>query len=626
MAVATREGPGQHSSLLQVKDFKLQNDKPAWRSATERQIIAIHEKTGEAITFPATRSSTVNEVKHVVAAFVPGEPDALVFKSRRGRALTKLQWHEECPNEVYVSGVRAFSEPIRQYPHPILVVGGGLGGIQCMLDMKQKGRTDFVCMEKHPDWGGHSWITIPNKFTKLQTEKGTYMIDYMDMSLNVPDEVGDTGVPYKSWPSRDTILMHFRDRARYHGLDNYTMFNTEIQKVAPAKKEGYSIQYLSSTDDEADGSVMVVSAVQAFPGFLHELNTIEFPGEEDFGGYMEYSSYDMLDYTKCTGKEVVLYGHGAFTIENVRTLCEHRARKIYVVCRNRNLCGTKMASWLVSTMEKPVPAPVLLDCFRDMYYPHVDFDPWTANGVSSDSKRTTALIVQKTIFGVTDIYFLAGYFGVMEVVENEQIVRVSYMCAHLKSGKALQCDCLIKAIGTRPSFKVQKQLGMKELVGFWVNGDPMRPISIGAKGVHASNFASFSLGPNLAPIVKIANWFVDYPEDYELIREGLPVNKPDTQPAYMVPAQYGLPLNLHIMRLVPKLAMVVDAVSAIKAARMKVTHPLEKHLAQCKAEWDMYTQFFRQNDMCNDRPDPPYPYTLESMRGFIARAQAQTMF
>lgn len=42
--------------------------------------------------------------------------------------------------------------------------------------------------------------------------------------------------------------------------------------------------------------------------------------------------------------QVILYGHGAFTIENVRTLLEHRCKKVFVMCRKRNLCGMKASS------------------------------------------------------------------------------------------------------------------------------------------------------------------------------------------------------------------------------------------------------------------------------------------
>merc|ERR1740138_1788043 len=112
----------------------------------------------------------------------------------------------------------------------------------------------------------------------------------------------------------------------------------------------------------------------------------------------------------------------------------------------------------------------------------------------------------------------------MEVVEDD-VKRLSRQTLHTKKGTKINCEVFIKAIGTAPSFKVDKQLGIKQCVGFWVNGDPLRPISMGAKGVQAKNFGSFSVGPGFAPLVKQMNWFIDYPEDLLPIRDQLPTNK-----------------------------------------------------------------------------------------------------
>merc|ERR1719188_214199 len=128
-----------------------------------------------------------------------------------------------------------------------------------------------------------------------------------------------------------------------------------------------------------------------------------------------------------------------------------------------------MASWMCGQCEIPVPGNVLLDVFQVMY-DLVGFDVWTAHSVQTDEKHSFAQITQRTVFGVTDVYFLAGYYGLMEVVVDE-IKRLTRQCAHTKKMKKIECEAIIKAIGTSPSFKVDKFLGIKELVGIWINND-----------------------------------------------------------------------------------------------------------------------------------------------------------
>ncbi|CAK8994578.1 Uncharacterized protein SCF082_LOCUS3986, partial [Durusdinium trenchii] len=50
-----------------------------------------------------------------------------------------------------------------------------------------------------------------------------------------------------------------------------------------------------------------------------------------------------VDYRQAEGKVCILYGHGAFTIENVRTLCEHKCKKVIVMCRKR--ANGEVSSW-----------------------------------------------------------------------------------------------------------------------------------------------------------------------------------------------------------------------------------------------------------------------------------------
>lgn len=586
-------------------------------SDSDRTCTVVVDGGQEAVSLGVKTSTTVSEIQDILASMFQKYPTDIILKYKVGAYWRILKARDEVPSLVTVVGIKSFGRPTKKYEHPIFVLGAGLGAIQAMIDMQLRGRTDIICMEAHADFGGHSWIKAANKFTKLQTERGTYHVNYCQPWEPVPFTVGQ--LDYKTWPSRDALLYMMRENAREHGLYEYAMFNQQVEKLT-LKGGAYVVQHvptdeLWSYSDEGDGGMLLAGFISAWPGFLHLPNMVDFIGEEDFDGYIEYSSFDKVDYDLCVDKMCALYGHGAFTIENVRTLVEHRCKQCHVICRTRNLSGTKMASWLVGSQPAAIPATVLLEAFSKMYT-LVGFDVWSAHSVHTDAKRSFAQISQKTIFGVTDIYFLAGYYGIMTCVVDE-IKRLSSGVIHTKKGKKIKAEVFIKAIGTKPSFKIDKQLGIKEVVGAWINGDPQRFVSLGAKGVQAKNFGSFSVGPGFAPTVQMCNWFLDWPEDWAAVHDKLPRNKAGEWPAYVTSATYGLPMGMALGANIPGLAAKMGEADAIKARKQWESHPLDVYLAECTREWQSYIEYFKKHGMIDDRPEPPYPYTQEIMLGLI---------
>merc|ERR1712060_1031785 len=126
----------------------------------------------------------------------------------------------------------------------------------------------------------------------------------------------------------------------------------------------------------------------------------------------------------------------------------------------------------------------------------------------------------------------------MEVVVDE-IKRLTYMRAQTKKKRTIECEVICKAIGTSPSFKVDKMLGAKELVGMFINGNPRLSVSSNGMFVQANNFSSFSTGPGYAGMIKAMVWFVDYPDDILLVKDSLPRQSPGEKPCYVAGAQHA---------------------------------------------------------------------------------------
>ncbi|CAE7514413.1 unnamed protein product [Symbiodinium pilosum] len=577
----------------------------------------------ECITIGASGSTRTPEVCDIISSFVKIAPDKIQLVSKVGVFAAKQRLSDEVASKVVALGVPSFQRPVQQYPHPIVVIGAGLGGMQTMISFKKAGRKDLICLERLGAFGGHSWLVVSNKYTKLQTESGNYHVDFM-----LPDTPATTDVEgdaYKTWPTRDQLLKMFREAARIHELGPMTKFNTHVEKIRPLPDgSGYGVYTFPSNSEDAEGELIIASAVITWPGNLCKYRELEWPGEDDFGGYIAYASFSLVDYREAEGKVCILYGHGAFTIENVRTLCEHRCKKVVVMCRKRNLCGMRVMSWLVGYLENPVPGPILLEGFQKMY-DLVGFDCWSAHCVKTDEKRSYAQISQRTAFGVTDVYFLAGYYGLMEVLVDE-IKRLTNGCAQTKKGKKIKCQVILKAVGVTPDPQKDKMLGLKELVGLWVNGDPLRPVCCNGMFVEAQNFGSFSSGPSFVSSVRIFRWFVDYPSDFEIVRGILPKLRPSPdQPAYVPGARHLMP-TFTAMNIVPMLGAELAIAGSMKHIKQQQRHPLKIFLAECKAEWEAYIRQWKKDGMIDDsKPEPPYPYTEEMVQSWIDRTNMEWM-
>uniref|UniRef100_A0A7S2FV13 Uncharacterized protein n=1 Tax=Alexandrium andersonii TaxID=327968 RepID=A0A7S2FV13_9DINO len=118
------------------------------------------------------------------------------------------------------------------------------------------------------------------------------------------------------------------------------------------------------------------------------------------------------------------------------------------------------------------------------------------------------------------------------------------------------------------------------------------------------------------------SWFINFPDDWLKVSAVLPHNPPGDRPAYVPGATYFLPMFMAINSSIPELAQETAEMDALKARKQAEAHPVEDFLPQCVAEWRSYIKMFKEAKMVDDRPEPPYPYTLESIRGFIDKANA----
>jgi len=507
----------------------------------------------------------------------------------------------------------------RQYDHPIVILGGGMGGLMTAVDFLRHGRKDFLILERYDNFGGTTWRDVANETTKLQTEKATYVPEYLDPAVHCEEDM-------KTWPSRDSILDMCIACAEKHGLEDKAKFNTSLEKVDVKGDTLSGGHYeLSLTTEEASETIQA-SALISCPGTFFNPIDLKWPGREEFGGYVCHGSYDSINYDKLKDASVCIVGHGGFTIENVRTCVERKAKKVYIVCRHRHLAGPKMVSWMVSGAAIPLPGPFVVEAF-DMMYKLLGVDVWSHPVVNANADRTTAILTQTTTFGVTDIYFLACYYKVCEVIQGE-VDKLSKGKVHLTDGKELECNVIMKCLGSHGATDFDDIIGFKHYYGWWVNGDPLLPVMAPAKGVQAKNFAGFSLAPGYAGQIITNRYFIDAPEKFAGVREWLPKQTRDDhyECNYIYKGAHVLATMVILQSQFPDLTAELGAADKLKAEKHLAAHPIEKHLEECLAEWKMYIKMMKDHGQIPaDAEEIEYPYTKENIEDIQQRAGAAIM-
>jgi hypothetical protein len=278
----------------------------------------------------------------------------------------------------------------------------------------------------------------------------------------------------------------------------------------------------------------------------------------------------------------------------------------------------KVASWMVSAFEFPVPGHQLVKLMNVMYN-MIGCDLWTWPQIQGNKDQTYAFISQNNTFGVNDVYFLGCAYGLVEVREDT-IVKLGPKTLYMEKTESIDASVIIKTNGISANKDLDRILGFGDngyLEGFWVNGDPLRSSIVIVSGVRAKNYAAFSTGPGYASFVTCVNYFIDFPEDYKLVTD-LPKHKAEGgKAAFYADGAHFLMTGSMLPRNVPGLARLITDADSIKSLKTRRAHATDAYLAECEAEWKMYDKMFRDNGQIPaDAKFIPYPYTREVVDRF----------
>lgn len=611
--------------------------------------------TQEVFTLPLQVCTKVEDLKNALSAKLGYiQQDEIVFVVKQGCTYRRLQNSDQVRKRMSVHGIKSFKPPRHQYPHPYAIIGASYNGIKTALYLLRDGQNDFTIFDRYDKVGGHAWLESANKTTRLQTEFATYHVWFgQEWSSLGCTKCGGPPVDWEPWPCRDRVVEHFELCAREYGIYAHCQLSVDVESadlvgrekkddryyqlscrpVLPHRKDtqgGEKLEHHKNAteagyagafkpDSKRKPFVFTCSCFCIWPGNLINPRQVEYVGEDLFNGFIEYGVEMRCDYQNVVAKNVIIHGHGAFTMENIRTCCEYRAKHIWVVCRKRNLTCPRVVSWFINQASPAITAAHCLNLLQ-VAYKLCDYDPWDMHSVSCNASRTNASVAQRTRFGIGDIYFLSAAYGLMEVVVDN-IKRCSAKTVHLESGRKLEdVDVILKCVGMLPDSTVDKVVKAKFMRGYWINGDPRRFSCADPDGIYASNFSGTTIGPGAYSYIAMMKHVWDCPNEWIQLDEAGHLNLPlhyagdpdPDSPAYFINARHSVGTSFAYAILSPAWR---DKSAHMDPYKHWVAHyccPVEKLLEAALAEWDDYEKSFREKGMVpKDAPYIPYPYTKQ---------------
>ncbi|QSQ17682.1 SDR family NAD(P)-dependent oxidoreductase [Myxococcus landrumensis] len=352
------------------------------------------------------------------------------------------------------------ARPVSTQPRPrlpVLVIGAGIGGLSFARQLEKAG-TSVVVMDAAARVGG-VWGSHANASSKLQIDSPAYDFD----STSMPSPGGHQWKT--SFPSQREILTGCQGTA--DGLLGPVYLESRVQSVSKVGDSEYEVTY------QRAGRVqrMRVSGVAAMTGGLHHPRRHTFQGEDVFGGHIGLGLSNDTPQESFRGASVVIVGHGAFAVENMRTALENGARHVTLLCRQRHLVLSTFCNWLLNSSRGVMSVSDVVDVMRP-FYAACGINVEDIHSVARDALGEWTLD-QATVPPGSDIYFLAQMMGKLTIVVGEasHLTRSSVVT---QDGQELPADIFLKCLGFHTDDSVLMNLFGEgsRVEGLWINGDP----------------------------------------------------------------------------------------------------------------------------------------------------------
>merc|ERR1719428_2039583 len=132
------------------------------------------------MSLPLVTCTKAGEVRMSLAERLGMKDSDIAFFVKEGAFMKKLSDFQEMGSTVYVKGLKTFKKVRKEFPHPHVIIGAGQGGLRQAICFAQYGQENFVVFERREKLGGTSWLAHANPTSKVQTELGTYHLNWSE--------------------------------------------------------------------------------------------------------------------------------------------------------------------------------------------------------------------------------------------------------------------------------------------------------------------------------------------------------------------------------------------------------------------------------------------------------------
>jgi len=336
----------------------------------------------------------------------------------------------------------------------VVVIGAGLLGLMAAARLKKNGHKVAV-LEQRSIVGG-IWSMYANSTSQVNSSEGGY---------NIKDLLPE-GSPRKAADNRDhsTAAEILKDIAALGD----SLADVIYTRVSVAKVLGTNGDYttvvsdLNAGDEGAAAVVRSTGVVLAINDRVGLPRPLRVPGMNRFSGVMADGTSDALSGVSWQGKRVVVFGMGAFAVENVRTALESGASHVTVVARRLGTICPKMIDylnfvkpWDEQYRHDPLTNIKQMKCWRDCYIKSGAVAPEVWPGKVKHDGHTIS---------VSDIWFVAHHLGKMCTKVGTLESMVEGGCV-LSDGSFLPADIVVGCIGfTRNTTFCEQLTGRTEVM------------------------------------------------------------------------------------------------------------------------------------------------------------------
>jgi len=335
----------------------------------------------------------------------------------------------------------------------VVVIGGGLLGMVAAQRLLARGH-EVIILEQRTLVGG-IWSMHANSTSQVNSSEGGYCLK----------EFLPESSPRKHAHNRDhsTAAEVLKDLAELgQSLKDHIYTQVQVAQVLGTNGDYHVACQQHGTTSPSVKVIRCSGVVLAINDRVGLPRPLSVPGMDQFRGVMADGTSDLLKGTDWNGKRVVVFGMGAFAVENVRTALEGGAAHVTVVARRLGTICPKIIDYL--NFVKPWDAHYRhetatnvkqLKCWRDTY---------TKSGAATPEVWPGKIKHEGHTISVSDIWFVAHHMGKLTTHSPATLERMVEDGCVLSDGTHLPCDVVVGCIGFERNTTFCEQLTGRDTV------------------------------------------------------------------------------------------------------------------------------------------------------------------